>query len=395
MPLSGKPNDSADGLAVTVMVEKGMAERVREVLLTYDLFDPARSIGRADGRIHFPVLLNEGRDVEWLSRRFVRFSGHIIVREGIHGTRPRPFRVQPMTRIRDGLRGFLKESDLELLPGRWEMIGDVLVLKLDEILLGQRDRIARTYMEVLGARYALLDRRGIAGELREPQFEVLVPPSDGRWDTVHVEGGIRYHLDPKRIMFSSGNVCERTTLAKRIMTGSPLSRIGKRSGPDGGPSPGSGELIVDMFAGIGYFSIPLAVGMRPKRIIACEKNPLAFAYLVRNIAVNGVDNIIIPVLGDNREVLPSGLADRVVMGYVGGTLSYMGTALSLLSRDGGMVHLHDTIGVEVGSEGLFEMAKEAAHSSGWNLELMGARRVKSYAPRVDHVALDILVKRSA
>lgn len=57
---------------------------------------------------------------------------------------------------------------------------------------------------------------------------------------VHREGGVLYGLDVTRCMFSSGNTTER-------------QRIGR------GVGAGPGEVVVDLYAGIGYYTLPLLV----------------------------------------------------------------------------------------------------------------------------------------
>src|SRR2546427_5740056 len=83
-------------------------------------------------------------------------------------------------------------------------------------------------------------------------------------------------------MFSSGNLAERMGIADRVRPGA---------------------VVVDLFAGIGYFSLPIAVRSRAKRVYACELNPVSFRYLVENTRLNRTTNLI-PLLGDCRDVEP-------------------------------------------------------------------------------------------
>ena len=52
----------------------------------------------------------------------------------------------------------------EAIPKRWEMFGNVLVLKIDDELMGHKTKIAKAYAEVLDAKSVLLDTGGINGK---------------------------------------------------------------------------------------------------------------------------------------------------------------------------------------------------------------------------------------
>jgi tRNA wybutosine-synthesizing protein 2 len=239
---------------------------------------------------------------------------------------------------------------------------------------------------VLGARFVLNDVSGIGGELREPEVSLVLPPSKGTTEIVHVENGIRFSFDPLRIMFSSGNVRERTD-ATSLTRDVPLGRA-----PSG---PGGCELVMDMFAGIGYFSLPIASGDPDVMVISCEKNPASYRYLIQNIILNGLSGRIIPVLGDCRNALPSSVADRIHMGYLGGTIAYLSYAIDGLSPAGGIVHLHDTVKVEEGADRLARRAVDTLSDLGREAVPVRMRRVKSYAPRTDHVVIDLKVGPSS
>ena len=128
---------------------------------------------------------------------------------------------------------------------------------------------------------------------REPNVKIIY--GNKKTETIHIENGIRYKLDPQKVMFSSGNMDERI-------------RMAKISNPK--------ETVVDLFAGIGYFTLPMAVYSKPKKIFACEINPVAYDYLCKNIVQNDVTSIVEPLLGDNKTTAPKNVADRIIMGYI-------------------------------------------------------------------------------
>ena len=211
----------------------------------------------------------------------------------------KPGRITPFDRIRESID--LPEDLKSLLPRKWEKLGHVLLLKLPPELQPHKDVVAQTYATILEVD-AVLNDLGVEGPLRQPKVEVILGDDI---ETCHLENGVHFHLDPAKVMFSSGNIDERIRMASVS---------------------GSDEVVADMFAGIGYFSVPIAVHSGPREVLACELNPDAYRYLEMNIERNGVGDIVKPLLGDCREVLEKGIGDRVLMGYVGSTHEFLDKA---------------------------------------------------------------------
>jgi len=146
--------------------------------------------------------------------------------------------------------------------------------------------------------------------------------------------------------------------------------------------------VLDMFAGIGYFTLPMArVGAE---VTAVERNPTAFRYLVENTMRNGVDGLVHPYRADCREVVDAGLdggpVDRVVMGYYE-SWEYLDHALAALAPDG-VVHMHETTPENLVFERPIERLEAAAADAGRSVEILDTRRVKSHSEGVVHVVVD-------
>ncbi len=254
------------------------------------------------------------------------------------------------------------------LPDGYHRLGRVLVLRLDESLRPQFGLIGEAWREELGVG-AVLRRAGeAAGELRLPRFE-RIAGTDA--ETEVVEYGVRYRLDAERLLFARGNRAER-------------HRAGAVTRP--------GEVVADLFAGIGYFALPAAVHGRAARVWAVEKNPLAFRYLVENAARNGVADRIRPLRGDNREVeLPAAAFDRVFLGYLPSAVPWVGRAVELLRPAGGTVHVHLAVGTREGRPGAEAEVGAALARAGAPAEALTSRTVKAYGPGKEHVVVDARV----
>lgn len=238
-----------------------------------------------------------------------------------------------------------------------KVIGDILVIKKDV-------EDPETFLDIPGVnRVVKLGR--IRGLKREPEVDVLV--GEGT-ETVHKENHCLFKLDVSQIMWSKGNTTERKRIAGLVK---------------------DGETVVDLFAGIGYFSIPVAVHSPVGKVYSIEINPTAYNYLCQNINLNKVSDTIEPFYGNCRDLAPKGVADRVLMGYIGNTHHYLDVALDALKEEGGVIHYHESVPDKFKFIRPVERVKEAA--DGRKVEILNTKIIKKYSPGVYHVVVDALV----
>ena len=156
-----------------------------------------------------------------------------------------------------------------------------------------------------------------------------------------------------------------------------------------------GEVVVDMFAGIGYFSIPIGVHSNAEKIYSIEINPNSHHFLCRNVELNKINkkagyDRLVPILGDCRIEAPKYSADRVLMGYVKTTHHYLNPAIEAV-KEGGIIHYHETVPEKLIETRPFERFKKAADVYGRDIEVLNIQNIKKYSPGVDHVVLDVEV----
>lgn len=321
-----------------VRVREEEAETVRQKLLSEGAIDRTRKLVKRGGFIEIPV-----------TDLAVEFTVIEQEKPEFYTSKKTPGTILDMS-----------ENEKKLLPSGWQILGHVIIVTLREELMMRKFDIAKALLSMYpGCRTVLLDR-GIGGQLRLPDREIIAGDIT---ETVHRENGCIFKLDAMRIMYSQGNLTERNR----------MSRLGK------------GEVVVDMFAGIGYFSIPMAVHGKPEKIYAIEINPVSFGYLRENIMFNNVGDIIEPVEGDCALVTPCGIADRVVMGYLDAH-PYLGKGISAL-KPGGILHYHEAVPEAVEQRPVGRIV-EVAEKLGRKVQIIKARRIKKYAPGVWHVVVD-------
>ena len=195
---------------------------------------------------------------------------------------------------------------------------------------------------------------GHAGIYREPVITLLRGEAG---EVSHKESGIVYRLDVRRLMFSQGNREEKKRIAGLIEPG---------------------EKIADMFAGIGYFTLPMA--RAGGKVHAMEINPLSFGYLKENIEINNLCGLINAECGDCRDLI-SGTYDRIHMGFFE-AVSFLPEALDH-TGPGTVLHLH-TIGE---CEDLIKNVLSRSHTHAEISE----NRVKKVGPGKWHLVYDLVI----
>ena len=259
-------------------------------------------------------------------------------------------------------RGF-SETEIAAAPNAWAVIGDVVLVRFDGC--PRREEVARELLDLQSAE-TVLDRKGIDGEFREPDVEVVA--GSGETETVHTEHGTTYALDLATVMFCPGNKRERV-------------RMGEAVDAD--------ERVLDAFAGIGYFTLPMA--RAGAEVTAIERNPEAFRHLIENVPLNGVDDRVRPFRADCRDAVEAFAEtdetfDRVVMGYYD-AFEYLDPVLSVLA-EGGVVHMHEaTPEAELPGRPV-DRLRAAAESMNRTVEVLDQRRVKTHSEGVSHVVVD-------
>lgn len=253
--------------------------------------------------------------------------------------------------------GFTADTELEErrpYRGRgYQMIGDIAVFHGKEPVQEEIDGV----IEWKKPR-AVIHINNYSGMMRLPQATTLYGRS---CEVLHKEEGCSFRLDPSKVMFAQGNRDE-----KKKMAGYSSAAAGE-------------ERVADMFAGIGYFTIPMA--RKGSKVHAMEINPVSFGYLSENIAENRVDDNVLAENGDCRDLL-KGEYDRAVMGHFD-SFAMFGDILAHI-RKRGMIHLHAIDGED--EDKIISLARDYGFSAGITF-----RKVKKYSPGRWHTVQDVML----
>ncbi len=240
----------------------------------------------------------------------------------------------------------------------YKIIGDIMVVKLEKWTDEFVSEVRKMYPYIK----SIINLRGISGELRVPDTEVIWTCSEEPTKTTHKEWGILYRIDVSRVMFSKGNFLERGRIMRSVR---------------------EGERVLDMFAGIGYFTLPAAKA--GAHVTAVEKNPHAYALLVENIKLNNLNEKVVAINVDNRHVSGIGKFSRIIMGYFPGTEKFLETAKKFSTPET-VIHYHNTYVLHEIPEKPIREIRQVFRDA----EIILWRRVKKFGPSRLHVVVDFV-----
>jgi tRNA (guanine37-N1)-methyltransferase len=280
--------------------------------------------------------------------------------------------------LKDKLAGLPAQSDLKAFLRGFDIVGDIAIIKVPNNFGDKAKIIAKTIMEShKNVRTVLRQVSPISGDLRLRNLEWVY--GEEKTETVHREHGCLFKVDLARCYFSPRLSYEHIRVARQVK-------------PD--------EVIVNMFAGVGGFSIVIAKHSKAKKIYSIDINPAAVQYMRINSDLNNVKDIMEPIEGDAKEVIISklkGIADRVLMPLPEKAYEYLDCALMALKPQGGIIHYYDFEHAEKGENPIEKIVRKVSSKLlilNVEFEILFSRIVRSVGPRWYQVVLDMLVKNA-
>jgi tRNA (guanine37-N1)-methyltransferase len=218
----------------------------------------------------------------------------------------------------------------------------------------------------------------VSGNFRLRDLEFVL--GERKTETCHKEHGCIFNVDLEKCYFSPRLSYERMRIAKQVQPG---------------------EVILNMFAGVGCYSIVIAKHSKLQKIFSVDINPIAIQYMQENIKLNRVEEKVFPVQGDAKEVIEERLekiADRVLMPLPQKAYEYLGYALLALKPTEGRVHYYDFEHANKGENPIEKTELKVSRKLrmlGIDFQVVFGRIARSTGPNWYQVVLDIQMKKSS
>ncbi len=220
------------------------------------------------------------------------------------------------------LVGKLEPGELDAVYKSYDIVGDIAIIRIPESLEQKNEIIAEAVMQAHKRVKTVLQQVSpVSGGFRLRELEWV--GGELGTETIYREHGCLAKVDLKRCYFSPRLSYERKRIAQRVQPG---------------------EVIVNMFAGVGCYSIIIAKLSKAERIYSIDINPIAVQYMRENINLNKVEKRVVPIQGDAKKIIEEELqnvADRVLMPLPEKAFKYLDSALLALKPAKGWIHYYD------------------------------------------------------
>ncbi|MCW4035257.1 MAG: class I SAM-dependent methyltransferase family protein [Candidatus Bathyarchaeota archaeon] len=286
------------------------------------------------------------------------------------------FSEQPKRHLvpQDFLANKLPPDLLANIPRAIDFVGEIAIVEITPELVEYKTAIGQAILNAHKSTKTVLAKSGaVGGVFRLRDFEVIA--GENQTATVYKEYGCVYHVDVAKAYFSPRLSSEHNRVALAA---------------------NDGETVVDLFAGVGPFVVPIAKMHKNVRVYGVDVNPDAVSLLKRNIAVNRVEKQVVPVLGDARQVVKErlfGEADRVIMNLPETAIDFVDVACQVLKPEGGVVHFYDFVKdsdpLETAS---VRLAKAVEKNERELSKVLLAKTVREVAPYTWQVVVDAKIQ---
>jgi len=256
------------------------------------------------------------------------------------------------------------------LPRALDVVGDIAIIEIPPNLESNKAAIGQAVLKTHRNVKVVLAKAGvISGTYRLRDFEFIA--GEHRTSTIHKEHGCAYYVDVAKAYFSPRLSNEHDRVARLVR---------------------EGEVVVDLFAGVGPFAVPIAKNRKTAKVYAIDINPDAIDLLKKNARLNRVENKVFPIVGDARQVVNeklAGVADRVIMNLPETANEFIDVTCKAVKPSRGVVHFYGFIKHPETLEDMKNQFSEAVEKAGRKVAAFQyAKTVRETAPYEYQAVLD-------
>ena len=274
--------------------------------------------------------------------------------------------------LRKALEGFLSEKEAEEMFSAFDQIGNIIVIRIPDSLLSKKKIIGETLLEqVKTAKSVFYQSSDVGGDFRTRSLELLA--GDNKTETEYKEYGCRFLVDVENAFFSPRLSTERERISNLVQ---------------------DGEIVINMFGGIGMFSI-MAAKNKKCSVYNIDINPIASKLCEKNISLNKLAGNVISINGDAGQIVKEQLenkGDRTLMLLPERSDEFLDAAISA-TKNNGIIHYYSHMHADkkqdaskLSEQHFIEVAKVKS-------EILSSKIVRAVGPRYYQTVVDVRITK--
>lgn len=272
--------------------------------------------------------------------------------------------------LKKALESVISEKESEELISAFDQIGDIIIVRIPDSLLSKKKIIGKTLLkEVKIAKSVFYQASAVEGDFRTRNLEILA--GEDNTETEYKEFGCRFVVDVENAFFSPRLSTERERIANLVQ---------------------DGEIITNMFAGVGMFSI-MAAKKKKCTVYSIDINPIASKLCEKNIQLNKLAGNVISINGDASKIVSEkliGKSDRTLMLLPERSDEFLQSAINA-TKSGGIIHYYSHIHADKKSDAGKLSEEHYLQITPVKSEILGSKIVRPVGPRYYQTVVDVKI----
>jgi len=274
--------------------------------------------------------------------------------------------------LKKALENVLSQKESEELFSAFDQIGDIIIVRIPDSLLEKKKIIGETLLEqVKTAKSVFCQSSSVEGDFRTRDLEILAGLD--KTETEYKEFGCRFVVDVQKAFFSPRLSTERDRISNLVQ---------------------DGEVVINMFGGVGMFSI-IAAKRKECTVYNIDINPVAAKLCEKNIELNKLKGNIMSILGDASQIIEEKLknkGDRVMMLLPERSDKFLNSAISA-TKNNGIIHYYSHIHADEKSQAPKLSEKHFLEITPVKSKILDSKIVRAVGPRYYQTVVDIRITK--
>jgi len=274
--------------------------------------------------------------------------------------------------LKKALENVLSEKESEELFSAFDQVGEIIVVRIPESLLSKKKIIGEKLLEqVKTARSVFYQSSSVEGDFRTRDLEIIA--GEDNTVTEYKEFGCRFIVDVEKAFFSPRLSTERDRISNLVQ---------------------DGEIVINMFGGVGMFSI-IAAKRKKCTVYNIDINPIAANLCEKNIELNKLAGKVISIQGDAAKIVEERLkdkGDRVLMLLPERSDEFLSSAISA-TKSNGIIHYYSHIHADKKSQAAKNSEKHYQDISPIKSEILYSKIVRAVGPRYYQTVVDVRITK--